>query len=109
MYRTYGSRKLLLHYSTAYIRVGVLHFRHIRHPWRSSSGCKDDIQDVLVSREVERIRRQSRGVRSDCRGAAIYMVKEILIKYLYRHAGEYQHPVSNCFDLILAYARMTTK
>ena len=42
-------------------------------------------------------------------GAAIYMVKETLIKYLYRHAGEYQHPVNNCFDLILAYARMTTK
>jgi len=32
------------------------------------------------------------------RGAAIYMVKETLIKYLYRHAGEYQHPVNNCFD-----------
>ncbi len=44
-----------------------------------------------------------------CIGAAIYMIKETLIKYLYRHAGEYQHPVNNCFDLILAYARMTTK
>jgi len=33
------------------------------------------------------------------------MIKETLIKYLYRHAGEYQHPVNNCFDLILAYAR----
>ena len=50
------------------------------------------------------------------------MVKEALIKSLYRHAGEYelqdvgnvarghgvrsdQHPVNNCFDLILAYAR----
>jgi len=36
--------------------------------------------------------------------------------YIYRHAGEYQHPVNNCFDLILAYAKsaksapgMTTK
>ena len=38
----------------------------------------------------------------------MYMVKETLIKYLNRHAGEYQHPVNNCFDLILAYARMTT-
>ena len=53
-------------------------------------------------------------------------IRENLIKYLCRHAGEYdlqdggnvarghgvrsdQHPVNNCLDLILAYARMTNK
>ena len=34
---------------------------------------------------------------------------EAQIKSLHRHAGEYQHPVNNCFDWILAYARMTTQ
>ena len=38
-----------------------------------------------------------------------YQTKEALIKSLHRHAGEYQHPVNNCFDWILAYARMTTQ
>ncbi len=53
-------------------------------------------------------------------------IRETLIKYLCRHAGEYdlqdvgnvarghgvrsdQHRVNNCLDLILAYARMTNK
>lgn len=30
-----------------------------------------------------------------------------LIMYLDRHAGVGQHPVINCLDWILAYARMT--
>jgi hypothetical protein len=37
------------------------------------------------------------------------MVREPLIKYLHRHAGENQHPVNNYFDWILACARMTTQ
>jgi hypothetical protein len=36
-----------------------------------------------------------------------FFIKEALIKYLHRHAGEYQHPVNICFDWILACARMT--
>ena len=36
------------------------------------------------------------------------LVKEALIKYVPRHAGEYQHPVSYCFYWFLACARMTT-
>ena len=34
--------------------------------------------------------------------------REALIKYVPRHAGEYQHPVSYCFYWFLACARMTT-
>src|SRR3972149_6966478 len=42
----------------------------------------------------------------------VSMVKETLNKsqyFLSRHAGESQHPVSNSFDWILAFARMTVK
>jgi hypothetical protein len=31
----------------------------------------------------------------------------MLVKTHSRHAGENQHPVNNCFDWILAYARKT--
>jgi len=35
------------------------------------------------------------------------LFKETLQKYLYRHAGESQHPVINCLNWIPAYAGMT--
>ena len=35
--------------------------------------------------------------------------REPLNNLLFRHAGENQHPVSNCFNWILAFARMTTR
>ena len=37
----------------------------------------------------------------------ISKLKTFMIMFPGRHAGEGQHPVSNCFDWILAYARMT--
>ena len=33
--------------------------------------------------------------------------RETLQQYLYRHAGEYRHPVNNCFYWIPAFAGMT--
>ena len=65
-------------------RKKLLHFWHSRLPWRSF--CTQGQASHFQTNP-----------------------KENLIKYLYRHAGEYQHPANNCFDLILAYARMTGK
>ena len=55
-------------------------------------------------KELTQIIEQAMPRLHGCRGSAIYMIRETLIKYLYRHAGEYQHPVNNCFDWILAGA-----
>jgi hypothetical protein len=37
----------------------------------------------------------------------VLIPSEAVIKFLQRHAGEYQHPAIDCFDWILACARMT--